>query len=256
MEFKHAVVTGAASGMGAVEVRNLRARGVAVTALDLSPELKGAYAGDPGVVCEVGDVTDLAWCRSVLAAAETRQPVDLLFHAAGIMPGGDVADMGAERINRLMEINYGGTVNAVDAVLPAMLARGSGQIVLFGSTAGIVPSRKFAAYGASKAAINYYAEVLAHEAAPQGVSVLLVTPGAIRTPLLQQASDGPKAITAMSPRLAKILIGDPERTVAAIERAMRRRKKLVRPNGTAVAALRRTSPRLTWALTEAMEKRS
>ncbi len=256
MEFKHAVVTGAASGMGAIEVRNLRKRGVTVTALDLSPELKGVYAGDPGVTCEVGDVTDLSWCRSVLAHAEERAPIDLLFHAAGIMPGGDVVDMGAERINRLMEVNYGGTVNVVDAVIPAMVARAAGQIVLFGSTAGIVPSRKFAAYGASKAAINYYGEVLSREVEPQGVSVVLVTPGAVRTPLLAQASDGPKAINAMSPSLAKFLIADPEKTVAIVERAMRKRKRIVRPNGMAVTALRRTSPRLTWGLTETMEKRT
>lgn len=256
MDYKHAIVTGAASGMGAIEVRNLRKRGVAVTAVDLSPELKVVFAGDPGVTCEVGDVTDLAWCRAVVASAGARQPVDLLFHAAGIMPGGDVADMGAERIIRLMDINYGGTVNMVDAVLTTMLERKAGQIVLFGSTAGIVPSRKFAAYGASKAAINYYAEVLAREIGPQGVSVVLVTPGAVRTPLLAQASDGPKAINAMSPRLAKFLIGDPEKIVAAVERAMRRRKKIVRPNGAAVTGLRRTSTRLTWGLTEAFEKRS
>src|SRR5215210_7984853 len=123
MEYQNAVVTGAASGMGAIEVRNLRKRGVKVTALDLSAELKGVYANDPGVTCEVGDVTDLDWCRAVFARAEGRAPVDLLFHAAGIMPGGEVADMGAEWINRLMTVNYGGTVNMVDAALPALLRR-------------------------------------------------------------------------------------------------------------------------------------
>lgn len=255
MDYQHAVVTGAASGMGAIEVRNLRSRGVAVTAIDLSPELKEIYANDPGVVCEIGDVTDLEWCRSAMSAAESRGPVDLLFHAAGIMPGGEVAEMGAERISRVMAINYGGTVNLVDSVVGAMIAREKGQIVLFGSTAGILPNRKFAAYGASKAAVNFYAEVLAHETAPHGVSVVLVTPGAVRTPLLQQAGDGPKAITRMSPSMAKRLIGDPEKTVATVERAMRRRKKIVRPGGTAISAVRRVSPRMGWAFVELMEKR-
>ncbi len=255
MEFKHAVVTGAASGMGAIEVRNLRKRGVAVTALDLSPELKVMYAGDSGVTCETGDVTDLEWCREVVARAEARVPIDLLFHAAGIMPGGEIADMGAQRINRLMEVNYGGTVNMVDAVVPAMLKHREGQIVLFGSTAGIMPNRKFAAYGATKAAINFYGEVLAHEVEPHGVSVVLVTPGAVRTPLLDQAGDGPKAISQMSPRLSKMLIADPEKIVATVEKAMRRRNKIVRPGGTAISAVRRISPRLGWAMSETMERR-
>lgn len=254
MDFQHAVVTGAASGMGAIEVRNLRARGIAVTALDLSPELKGLYADDPGVACEVGDVTDLEWCRSVARAAEARAAVDLLFHAAGIMPGGDVAEMGAERINRLMEVNYGGTVNVVDAFLPSLLGRGRGQIVLFGSIAGVVPNRKFAAYGASKAAINFFAEVLAHEVAPSGVRVLLVTPSAVATPLLSQASEGPRAVTSLGPRARRMLIADPDKVVRVIDRAIRRRRSVVRPGAGAMSALRRVSPRLTWAAVEAAEK--
>ena len=254
MEFKHAVVTGAASGMGAIEVRNLRGRGVAVTALDLSPELKGVYEGDPGVVCEVGDVTDLDWCHSVLRSADAREPVDLLFHAAGVMPGGDVAEMGAERILRLMDINYGGTVNVVDAVLPAMLERRRGHIVLFGSIAGIIPNRKFAAYGASKAAVNFYAEVLAHEVKPQGVDVLLVTPGAVATPLLAQAVDGPKVVTRLAPWVKRVAINDPEKVMRKVDRAIRRRRWVVRPGGAAFVGLRRISPRITWAAIEGAEK--
>lgn len=254
MTYEHAVVTGAASGMGAIEVRNLRKRGVAVTALDLSDALIGMYADDPEVTCEVGDVTDLEWCRGVFARAESRAPVDLLFHAAGIMPGGEIAVMGAERIRMVMDVNYGGTVNAVEAVIAPMLERKRGQIVLFGSTAGVLPNRKFGAYGSSKAAINFYAEVLAHEVKPQGISVLLVTPGAVRTPLLQQAEDGPRAVTQMKPRLAKMLIGDPDKTVASIERAMRRRRAVVRPGGGAIVAIRRISPRLGWAMSESMDR--
>lgn len=246
MEIRHAVITGAASGMGAIELRRLRASGVSVTALDRDLAVATMYAGDPQVHAEIGDVSNSDWCRKVVEEAESRLPVDFLFHAAGIMPGGSVIDMGSEQIRAIMEVNFGGAVNMVDAVLPFMLGRRSGQIVLFGSIAGIVPVDKFAGYGASKAALNFYAAVLRSEVRPYGVKVLLVTPGAVRTPLLRQAIDGPAAITSTG-LLSRLATGDPYKVVAQVDRAVRRGRPLSRPGGRVATGLSRLSPWLATA---------
>ena len=125
-------------------------------------------------------------------------------------------------------INYFGTTYMVRAVLPSMLQRGSGRIVIFGSIAGIAVVPKMGAYCATKAAVNAYTEVLQNEIRDSGVRAHLVCPPAVNTPLVDQtlATDSPGSIrqSKETGRLA-----DPEKIIDAIEKGVRKDKDIIYP---------------------------
>jgi short-subunit dehydrogenase len=87
-----------------------------------------------------------------------------------------------EVFDRVIQINLYGSRNIVEAVLPSMLARGSGKIVLVGSMGGIVPVYGYTAYGASKFAVVGLAQCLRYELKPRGISVACFCPGEVETP--------------------------------------------------------------------------
>ncbi|MWB97004.1 SDR family NAD(P)-dependent oxidoreductase [Agromyces seonyuensis] len=244
-----AVVTGAASGIGARQVVRLRAAGVRVVAADRDLAVETRFAGDPGVVPLAGDVREPAHAAQLVATAEQAfGPVELLFHCAGIMPGGRIADSPAERFHDVMDVNYGGMVNVTKAVLPGMRERGAGRIVVLGSLTGYLPTHGFAAYSASKAAVNTYVETLAAEERPNGIRVLLAAPNAVKTPLLAQATGAAKLITDLADRESSPLMLSVDRVLDDIDRALERGRTVVVPGGRALYAMRRFSPSLTWAL--------
>ncbi len=137
---KVALVTGAGSGMGQISAWRLADEGARVAALDLNAEgLAKTAAGRDNVRSYVCDVADFGAVESTVARiTEELGPIDRVTHAAAIMPASPLVDMPAEKILRLMEINYAGTVHLTMATLPAMLERRSGDLILFGSLAGPV----------------------------------------------------------------------------------------------------------------------
>ena len=142
------------------------------------------------------DVTDLAKVQQTVSTViEAHGPVDRLINCAAIMPGGLLLDHSAEQISGIMEINYVGMVNVCQTVIPAMVARDEGEVILYGSTAGLMPMQRFGAYGASKAANNFYAGLLIAENRSK-VRMTLVYPPAVKTPLLDQAVDGPSLLNS------------------------------------------------------------
>jgi short-subunit dehydrogenase len=84
-------------------------------------------------------------------------------NAAAIMPTERLLNQDAGLVNRIMAINYGGTVNVPQAVLPGLLQRGRGDLVNFASVAGWLPTLPFGAYNAFKFAVVAFKEVLHHE---------------------------------------------------------------------------------------------
>lgn len=242
-----ALVTGAASGIGAGEVTRLRKRGVKVVAADLSTEITNVYADDDGVLGVAVDVTDGdAVAALVSRAEEAFGPIDMLFHSAGIMPGGRIADVPADRALTVMEVNYGGTVKVIEGVLRGMLERHHGQIVVLGSLTGYVPTRGFSAYSASKSAVDTYVETLHHEVKSEGVQVLLVAPNAVKTPLLNQATGGPRFVTALADRANAPGLSTTDDVLDAVDRGLARKRSVIVPGGHAIWLLRRFSPALTW----------
>lgn len=253
MSAEHVVVTGAASGIGRAAVRLFRSRGATVTATDLNPDLADVFAGDDGMHLESGDVTDAEFCATLVKQAESRLPVTTLFHSAGIMPGGEIADVNAADIKRVMDINYGGTVNAVKAVLPVMRQRGGGRIVVMGSLTGYFPTNRLSAYSASKAAVNVFTETLAVEEKPHGIKVLLVAPNAVKTPLLRQAVNGPAGIARIDSGHSRMGM-TVESVIAEIDKAMQTDKSVIVPGGRSSYLLRRISPGLAWFIVGKVNK--
>ncbi|TMA33628.1 MAG: SDR family NAD(P)-dependent oxidoreductase [Deltaproteobacteria bacterium] len=240
---KVALVTGGASGMGRLAARRLAAARAQVAILDVNEaglrETKGDLASIRAIPI---DVTDARAVAAAVHQIETELgPIDRVMNAAAIMPTDLLVDQDADLVNRIMAINYGGTVNVTLAVLPGMLARGSGDLVNFASVAGWLPTLHFGAYNASKFAVVAFTEVLYHENRGRGVRFACVCPPPVATPLLDQAKSQPKILNELPPIT-------PERVLDAIERDLERGVLMVFPNRPAAITvwMRRHVPRLTW----------
>lgn len=246
---KVALVTGGASGMGRITVRQLTKQGAQVAVLDMNEAALAELAAENSRIhpfkCDVSDNADVA--RVVEAVESTVGPIDRVVHCAAIMPNHRLLDMAPEAVMRLMNINYGGTVNIVLNTLPRLLARRSGDLVVYGSLAGYVPATNIGAYNASKAATVAFMEVLMRENANQGVRMLLVNPPAVNTPLIQQALDtaGPKNLRDAH---AKGRLADPDFIVSETEKALEKGTQILFPGAEAkiLSIWRRIAPGLLW----------
>jgi NAD(P)-dependent dehydrogenase (short-subunit alcohol dehydrogenase family) len=251
-----AMVTGGGSGMGRIAAVRLADRGAAVAAVDVD-ELglkETKRLGGDRIFPYTCDVTDVHAVNEVVGRIEsTHGSIDRLVHAAGIMPAGRILDTTVERLLAPMKINYFGTVHVTKAVLPGMVSRNRGDVVLFGSITGYSASTNFSAYCASKSAVNTYAEILIHEHRHTGLRIILAAPSAVKTPLLNQAVEGgPKALVdaVTSGRAA-----DPNDILDRIEKSLERGKTVLVPGeARATWMLRRLSPALMWRLVHLMNK--
>ena len=182
-------ITGAGSGIGrAIALRFLRA-GATVLASGRDPAPLDALAADAGVPPQAAgvhavDVTDRGAVRQAVADMQVRAgPIDRVILNAGTYQPVEADGFDAAAFDRQFAVNVGGVVNCLEAIIPAMRARGAGQIALVGSLSGYRGLRRASAYGASKAAVMRIAESLRQDQAPAGIDVRLVSPGFVRTPL-------------------------------------------------------------------------
>ena len=107
--------------------------------------------------------------------------VDILINNAGLSHWSKIKDLSLEVIRKIMDVNFLGGVALTKAVLPDMLNRKQGHIVVISSVLGKMVSPKQAAYNASKHAIQGFYDTLRAEVAPEGLKVLIVSPGAVNT---------------------------------------------------------------------------
>jgi 3-oxoacyl-[acyl-carrier protein] reductase len=205
---KTAIVTGAARGIGRAIAERLLRDGFTVALADVNlaaaqmtrDQLAQTIGGD--AVAVYVDVTDSSTVRQMVDAVLARTgQIDLLVNNAGIIgPEGALADCPEDGWARVMAINLTGTFLCAKAVLPSMLARGSGRIVNMASIAGKEGNPTLAAYSSSKAGVIGFTKALAKEVATQNIFVNCVTPALIETELLQQVTDEARAyMTAKIP---------------------------------------------------------
>jgi NAD(P)-dependent dehydrogenase (short-subunit alcohol dehydrogenase family) len=201
---KVALVTGAASGIGAAIAEAFAARGARVALLDMNLEAAQARAGTlPGAMALACNVTDAA---SVSAAVEAvcrdLGHIDILVNSAGIVDLAPAEDLSAAAWDRTIAVNLTGSFLMAQAVGRAMIAAGrGGRIVNLASQAGSVAIDGHVAYCASKFGIIGVTKTLALEWGRHGITVNSISPTVVLTDLGRKAWDGPKgeAMKALIP---------------------------------------------------------
>lgn len=183
------VITGASRGIGRTTAELFHAKGAKVGLIARSErelnEVAGVFGGER-VAIAPADVTDRAAVEKAIASlTEALGPVDALVNNAGIGAYASVMEEDPDVFERLMRVNYLGSVYPTRAVLPSMAARRKGSIVMVASIAGRVGPPFEAAYAGSKFAVCGFAEALAGEVQAFGIRVSLVNPGPVTTHFTQ-----------------------------------------------------------------------
>jgi len=188
-----AIVTGGAQGIGRAVAARFAASGAKVELWDMDGKLAAEAAAEigPSATGVAIDVTDAAAVKAAADALEARLgSVDILVTSAGIAgPNHKTWDYPAEDWARVMRINVDGTLHCCQAVIPGMLKRNYGRLVLVASIAGKEGNPNASAYSASKAAVIALTKSLGKELATQDIAVNCITPAAARTRIFDQMSE-------------------------------------------------------------------
>ena len=200
-----ALVTGASRGIGRALAEDLLARGWRVAALSRDQEALSAFAAAAPadrVLPLVADVTDgPAMSQSFAALAALWRVPDLVVANAGVLAAvGPTWQTDPEQWWYEFEVNVRGVYTTLRNVVPAMVQRGSGRVVVMSSGLGRAPSPWSSAYGASKAAITHLVSSIAAELTGTGVAVFAISPGMVRTDM----TDWPEELLAHRPDLASM----------------------------------------------------
>ncbi|MCT8161878.1 SDR family NAD(P)-dependent oxidoreductase [Pseudoruegeria sp. SHC-113] len=179
-------IVGASEGLGRALAEALVAEGASLVLSARNAERLTALAAELGDAAALPmDVTDAA---SVEAACAAAGEVDAIIYCAGAYDPMNGRAFDLQKAEQIMEVNYNGALRTVHGILPAMLARKSGRIVLVGSLAGFRGLPGAVGYSGSKAALMSFGETLYADLRGTGVSVQLVHPGFIRTRLTDKNS--------------------------------------------------------------------
>jgi 3-oxoacyl-[acyl-carrier protein] reductase len=200
-----ALVTGGGRGIGANVARELAEAGMDVVVTGRTAGQVEAVARQIGGRALLGDVSrreDVErWVR------ETGE-VDLLVANAGVGEReGEAWRMEPEQWWHVLEVNVLGVYLSCRAVIPGMVERRRGRIVITGSGASYLPGTTNSAYAASKAAVGRFGEVLARQLEPHGIPVFVISPGLVRTEMTEGsfADDAPWTPPECAPRLVRAL---------------------------------------------------
>lgn len=190
MRFAHrnAIVCGAASGMGAATAARLHAEGAAVFMIGTQPALLEEVAQRLGVPFMACDVTSEASVRSAVARAEGlfAGRIDVLVNAAGIVRNDDAAVIEDAVWQLVHEVNLGGTMRLMRAVLPVMVRNRYGSIVNVASVSAFNAGVGVASYASSKAGVVALSRAAANTYGVDGVRVNALCPGWVDTPMSQR----------------------------------------------------------------------
>jgi len=179
------VISGASSGIGAALSHALLQRGarVAISARR-EPVLREQFGTLQGALIVAADGND----RVAMAAAQqtivsTWGGIDLVVFCAGAYAPMRAWELDPAGMDRLIDINLRAPMAAAASLVPQLLAQGSGALAFVSSVAGYRGLPKAAAYGATKAALINFAETLYLDLAPRGISVFIINPGFVATPM-------------------------------------------------------------------------
>jgi len=186
---KTVMVTGASSGIGRGLALELSRRGAKLGLIarraeklaELVREIEATNGKAIALPADVMDVNSLAAAATQLRS--TFGPIDVLIANAGVGATVDAAELKGSTVAGVLNVNVLGAANSVEAVVPEMVQRGRGQLVVISSLAAYRGLPKSAAYCASKAAVSAFFESLRLDLKPRGIDVTIIHPGFIKTPL-------------------------------------------------------------------------
>ncbi|QLY31346.1 SDR family NAD(P)-dependent oxidoreductase [Nocardia huaxiensis] len=216
-----ALVTGAASGMGRIVAQRLAAAGWEVAAVDLNGDGLGETAKrSPNMHTYTCDVSDPDQVRAVVEKVRSEHgTIDRLVHAAGMAHvHASALDHDVRQIKKMMDVNYIGTVNLCQAIIPTMKKAGTGEVILFASVAGWLPSPGMAGYSASKFAVVGFIDSLAYELKDSGIRLLGLCPPMVETPFLESIRKENESVLGGAGGMS------PEGVVDALEKALSKPK--------------------------------
>ena len=211
-----AVVTGAASGIGAAIARSLAQAGAHVALLDLNiqgaqalaQEIRNAGGTAIAVACDIASEPEVAEATRQVEAA--LGPAEVLVNNAGFLRAGALADVSLDDWSRVLAVNLTGYLLCARAFGRAMRVAGQGSIVNVASISGLFPQTGSGAYSASKAGVLLLSRQLAVEWGPQGVRSNAICPGMIRTALSAGFYEEPGFEARRAAVTASRRIGEPQ----------------------------------------------
>jgi 2-dehydro-3-deoxy-L-rhamnonate dehydrogenase (NAD+) len=219
---KTAIITGAARGIGKAITERLSRDGLNVIVADLDESAAQQTAreieqasGQParGVYLNTAEETSVsALVARVLSEFDS---VDVLVNNAGIAgKAAPVHEYDPAEWRRVLSVNLDGVFYCARAVLPGMLAKGSGRIINIASISGKEGNPNMAAYSASKAAVIAFTKALGKEVATRGIYVNCITPAVIQTEILTQLTD--EAVQYMVSKIPMGRVGQPHEVAAMV----------------------------------------
>ena len=227
-------MTGASSGIGEAFARHHAAAGHVVILTGRSVEALSRITDELNRAGHRARfvVADLSTAAGVDALIGECGDLDVLVANAGVTAAAAVGTTDPDDLGRLTYLMTAGVVRLCEALVPGMLARGRGDVVVVSSIASFTPMRKAAPYAASKSFATAYAQSLSLEVRTKGVRVVAMCPGYVRTDLHRRAGLG-----HLSSKVPGWMWLDPDDIVEATEKALTRGKVVVVP-GTAYKVVR------------------
>jgi 3-dehydrosphinganine reductase len=256
----HVLITGGSSGIGLATARRVLERGarVSLVARDAArlasaeDTLEAAVGDATRVAAEPADVTDPDAFEAALALLIAQfGPVDVLVTSAGGARPGHFEELSSAIFTGQMSLNFFGTLHPIRAVVPSMIERRQGHLLLVSSAAGIVGVYGYSAYSPAKFAVRGLAETLRSELKPYGIVVACAYPHDTDTPGLAQENETKPAATASISATIKV------RSADAVARSMVRgieRDRLVITADRSTAMLARVGGLLGPAVRATMDR--
>ncbi|MBY0134659.1 SDR family oxidoreductase [Paracoccus yeei] len=187
LQGKVAAITGAASGIGLATTEALLDQGATVVMVDWNEAALAELAGKLGdrAIPQVTNLLDTDSCNAMVPEIlEKVDHIDILYCNAGTYIGGDLTETTPEAIDRMLNLNVNAVMKNVHAVVPHMIERKTGDIVVTCSIAGHFPTYWEPVYSGSKWAITSFVQGMRRQMIPHGVRVAQVSPGPVVSALL------------------------------------------------------------------------